>query len=83
MKDCPICSGKYYQTELSENVCKLHEGWFVIVCSICGNRAFSDNSSMCIRCAGKCDTHFDNGFGKDHRFYLQMIGQEGKPTRGL
>lgn len=83
MTGCPICEGKYDRIDLSLDVCKFHERYFVIICGVCGAKKFSDNSSVCIKCAGECDSHFRNGFNKDHRFYLKMIGQEGSPTRGL
>lgn len=83
MKDCPICKGQHDRIDLSLNVCKFHESYFVIVCGVCGKAKFSDNASICINCAGKCDTHFQNGYNRDHRFYLKLIGQEGSPTRGL
>lgn len=82
-KSCPICLGLYERIDLSENVCDFHEKYFVIVCE-CGRTVFSDNTSLCIRCSNKkSNPRGFCGYNKDHRFYLQMIGQEGKPTRGL
>lgn len=73
-KPCPICMGAYHKTDLSLDVCEFHQNWLVVVCTHCGQKAFSDHVGGCLLCESDYG-HLIAG-KKDPRAYLREIGQE-------
>lgn len=90
-KQCPICANKQKAVHRSENVCELHQDWVVTVCPKCESPIFAKKAEgWCVQCTiefniGTPSIHIPQPAPgpRDHRFYLRMIGQEGKPMRGF
>lgn len=78
---CPICLKKYYLTEFSNVVCKLHEKWFITTCDECNQICFSDAIKICIPCSNITPNdrgigHGRGGFSVDRRWLLRKYGLE-------
>jgi hypothetical protein len=39
---CPVCAGRFGDTDASLDICERHEGWIVTRCKVCGDVSFSD-----------------------------------------
>lgn len=78
MKACPICKGDWSKVEDSESVCKVHQGYFVITCCVCGKVKFSSTAHICGRCLDTQPAAISrNGFSINHRVPLIISGLEG------
>ena len=76
MMGCPICDGRYYDIDRSDEVCRRHQNWVVTVCYACHKAAFSECDSVCPYC-GKSFVNTSKGSNKDHRASLRSGGMEG------
>lgn len=74
---CPICEGRYYEVNRSDEVCDHHQGWCVTVCYACHKSAFSECDSVCPYCGRGYVRAGHGGSSKDSRHSLKSGGMEG------
>ena len=72
---CPICAGLMFRTDLSLDVCRIHEGYLITTCSDCNRKCFSVSIHLCHQCGGS-SAHNTTRRSKDPRHALKVYGQE-------
>lgn len=75
--ECPICHGDHYAVDKSQDVCEIHDYWFVTVCTVCKRACFSETVGVCRSCLESEEyIGMHCGFNKDRRAVLRIYGYE-------